>query len=90
MNQSRGMNRSIGDRFDLTLECIRRFYIEDKNPLDETLSLYSKYFNLFQNFKGFVNFFLLQDLVSEDYSSVKFFLTFDNFNSNPVPQKFDE
>ena len=90
MNQSRGMNRSIGDRFDLTLECIKRYYTGENNPLNETLLLYSNYFRLFQDFEGFVNFFLLQDLVSKDYSKVRFLLPFDNFNSNPVPQEFDE
>ena len=90
MNQSRGMNRSIGDRFDLTLECIRRFYLGEKNPLNHTLILYSNYFNLFENFEGFVNFFLLQDLVSKDYSNVNFFLPFNNFYSNPIPQNLEE
>jgi hypothetical protein len=30
INQARGTNSRIDDRFDLTLECIRRFYLEKK------------------------------------------------------------
>ncbi|GAA5220576.1 DUF6994 family protein [Membranihabitans marinus] len=34
INQARGINQKISDRFDLTLECIRRFYRNEANPLD--------------------------------------------------------
>lgn len=90
INQSRGMNKLIGDRFDLTLECIRRFYNNEKNPLEKTLQLYHNYFDLFKNFKGFVEFFLLQDFVDERDQSIKFFIPFDNFESNPLPQNPNE
>jgi hypothetical protein len=90
INQSRGMNKLICDRFDLTLECIRRFYINEKNPLQDTLQLYRNYFELFKNFKGFVEFFLLQDFVDERDQSIKFFIPFDNFESNPLPQNPNE
>lgn len=33
INQARGINPYIDDRFDLTLECIRLFYLEQQNPL---------------------------------------------------------
>ena len=65
INGSRGINKKIKDRFDLTLECIRRFYLNEDSPLTETLNRYRNFFNLFDNFKGYVDFFLLQDLVQK-------------------------
>lgn len=73
INQERGRNKLIEDRFDLTLECIRRFYLGQESPLFVTLGRYSSFFELFINFQGYVDFFLLNDLVSSDYSSVHFF-----------------
>lgn len=85
LNGARGFHPRISDRFDLTLECIRRFYAAEKNPLEATLQTYSGFFNLFGSFKGYVDFFLLQDLVEEDYSSIKFFYPFESFNESPLP-----
>jgi hypothetical protein len=79
INSARGWNFKIDDRFDLTLECIRRFYSGEGSPLHEALSRYRDFFALFQDFKGYSDFFLLQDLVSDDYSRVKFYLPFINF-----------
>ena len=90
INGARGLNRKIKDRFDLTLECIRLFYNNELSPLDDTLQRYSKYFNLFQDFKGYVDFFLLQDLIKEDYSSIKFYLPFESFESHPLPKNVKE
>ena len=75
----RGQHSKIEDRFDLTLECIRRYYLRKPNPLAEVLVLYKDFFDLFENFRGYTDFFLLQDLVSEDWSAVKFFMRFDDF-----------
>ncbi len=88
INCQRGINRLIKDRFDLTLECIRRYYNKDfDNPLGETLKKNANFFNLFIDFKGFVDFFLLQDLVIEDYSAIKLFLQNDlTFTKDPRPQ----
>jgi hypothetical protein len=36
INQARGINQYIDDRFDLTLECIRLFYLGEKSPLYDT------------------------------------------------------
>jgi hypothetical protein len=36
INGARGFNRAIADRFDLTLECIRRHYEGQSSPLGET------------------------------------------------------
>ena len=82
INGMRGCNSKIDDRFDLTLECIRRFYIGETSPLYDTLLRYKNFFELFDNFIGYVKFFLLDDLVDEN-KNIKFFLPFDNFNSSP-------
>jgi len=85
INQARGMNKQIADRFDLTLECIRRYYLRETSPLKETLVRYASFFALFQDFNGYIDFFLLQDLVSDDSSVVKFFMPFADFETSPLP-----
>jgi hypothetical protein len=90
INGSRGLNRSIKDRFDLTLECIRRFYINESSPLSDTFQRYSSFFSLFQGFKEYKDFFLLQDLVEENDLSIKFFLPFDSFDHPPLPNNVEE
>ena len=90
INGARGINHKIQDRFDLTLECIRRFYIKESSPLSDPLERYSEFFNLFDDFEGYVNFFLYQDLVEEDYSEIKFWHSFDSFVSPPLPTTIDE
>jgi hypothetical protein len=77
INQARGCNSKICDRIDLTLECIRLFYIGKDSPLSKTLNRYNNYFQLFTNFKGYCEFFLLQDLILDDDSKINFFLPFD-------------
>ena len=37
INGARGTNGKIKDRFDLTLECIRRHYLNEESPLSKTL-----------------------------------------------------
>ena len=85
INSKRGINKQIKDRFDLTIECIRRYYNNEYSPLTETFNMNKDFFDLFEDFKGYIDYFLLQDIVSEDYSKVKFFIEFDNFNRNPYP-----
>ena len=85
INGARGINKKIRDRFDLTLECIRRYYREEDNPLNETLKRYSSFFKLFVNFQGYVDFFLLQDLVDNNYSEIKYFIPFKSFEESPLP-----
>jgi len=82
INQARGISRLIDDRFDLTLECIRRFYVGEPNPLEEALKRYVSFFQLFETFMGYVEFFFLGDLVDE-HGDVKFYLPFDDFQSPP-------
>lgn len=85
INQARGCTRQIGDRFDLTLECIRRYYGGGENPLSTVLQRYKPFFALFENFRGYVEFFLLQDLVSPDFAAVKISEPFDDFVGSPIP-----
>lgn len=90
INGARGFTRKIADRFDLTLECIRRHYLQQPSPLDETLLRYSDFFQLFGGFEGYVDFFLLQDLVDGDGHAVKFFMPFDDFNTPSVPETVED
>ena len=96
INTERGRNHNIKDRFDLTLECIRHFYNGQSSPLYDVLKTDEEFFKLFGNgqegFKGYVDFFFLNDLVSSDYSKVKLFLGAeqDVFNRNPLPQNKKE
>ena len=90
INGARGVNHRIQDRFDLTLECIRRFYIGEYSPLSEVFERYSEFFNLFTDFEGYTDFFLLQDLVKKDYSQIKFWHPFDDFDGSPLPRDMDQ
>jgi hypothetical protein len=83
INQARGCHRLIDDRFDLTLECIRRFYLEQTSPLYDTLLRYKNFFDLFNNFESYTHFFLLEDLIDEK-QQIKFYLPFDDFKTPPI------
>jgi hypothetical protein len=89
INQARGVNSLIDDRFDLTLECIRLYYKGIQNPLYDTLIHYKYFFDLFENFKGYVDFFLLNDLIDKN-ENIKFYLPFDNFKKKPTFSEVDE
>jgi len=91
INAARGYKYKwlIGDRFDLTIECIRRFYLDKENktinPLMETLLLYKKFFDLFESFEGYIKFFMLEDLVQKDNNyNVNFFMNFKEFGEESV------
>ncbi len=90
INQARGVSRVICDRIDLTLECIRLFYLGEGSPLGNVIERYREFFNLFTDFKGYCEFFLLQDLVSDDFLHIKFFLPFADFSEDPLPKSLDE
>jgi hypothetical protein len=90
INQSRGLNRMIRDRWDLTLECIRRYYDGCPSPLYDVLEKDTAFFDLFVDFKGYVDFFYLQDCVNSDYTSVIIWLDNDDFNKGPLPRSVDE
>ncbi|RMZ49975.1 hypothetical protein EB822_10430 [Flavobacteriaceae bacterium PRS1] len=82
INQARGVNSLIDDRFDLTLECIRLYYHGQESPLYYTLLRYKNFFDLFESFNGYIEFFLLEDLINEN-QKIRFYLPFDNFKSRP-------
>lgn len=89
INVERGFNSKIKDRFDLTLECIRRHYSGEASPLSNLFARYADFFDLFSNFNGYVEFFLLHDLV--DQGRVKFFIPFDEQFSEPtLPTNIEE
>jgi len=90
INGARGTNQRIQDRFDLTLECIRRFYAKEDSPLAAALARYSDYFELFKDFRGYVEFFLLQDLVCDEWKKIAFWHPFSSFDAPPLPQSLPE
>ena len=90
MNQRRGTNRQIRDRWDLTMECIRRFYNGEASPLSDAMEQDRNFYALFNDFKGYVDFFYLQDCVTEDYKQVRFWLGDGSFNGHPLPRNVDE
>jgi hypothetical protein len=85
INGERGFNSQIKDRFDLTLECIRRHYVGQPSPLGDTMARYADFFALFDDFSGYVEFFHLQDLVEPDASAVRFFTPWEDFSASPAP-----
>jgi len=91
INGARGFNQKIADRFDLTLECIRLHYAGAQNTLQEVLTQNSSFFKLFESFVGYVDFFLLQDLVSPNYESINFFTPIEQiFESSPLPESKEQ
>ena len=89
-NGARGTNAMIKDRFDLSLECIKLFYINRQSPLSSVLERYASFFDIFDNFKGYIDFFLLNDLIIDDNMSIKYFLPFRNFDDTPLPRNVNE
>lgn len=89
INQARGVNSFIDDRFDLTLECIRLFYLGQESPLYDTFLRYKNFFELFESFMGYIDFFLLNDLIDIN-EKIKFYLPFDNFKTKPAFANIDE
>ena len=90
INQARGCIGKIADRFDLTVECIRRHYDGDtSHPLADTFGRYRTFFDLFESFAGYVDFWLLGDLVDAN-GEVKLFLPSENFTLPSVPRSHAE
>ena len=91
MNQRRGVLSTICDRFDLTLECIRRYYQGIESPLFDCINDFNPFFDAFGSFQGYIDFFLLQDLVTEDYNKINYWYPFSGeFYSNPLPKTPEE
>jgi len=90
INQARGCTGRIADRFDLTIECVRRHYQGDTtHPLAATFDRYRDFFDLFCSFAGYVDFWLLDDLVDTD-GCVKLFLPSEDFTLPSVPRTLDD
>ena len=91
INGARGCHPRIRDRFDLTVEFIRRHYLEEDSPLRAVLKRYADFFELFVDFRGFVEFFLLQDAVTVECDAVIFSAPLGDFGtSSAVPQTMEE
>lgn len=90
MNQNRGKNYIISDRWDLTLECIRRYYNGEDSPLYTTIEADKEFYELFVDFKGYVDFFFLQDCVSDDYSEVEVWCGDGKMVESGLPKTIDE
>ncbi len=87
INGARGMNPRIADRFDLTLEAIRRHYANEASPLSKTFDNYRDFFDLFESFHGYAEHFLLQDLLADGGNRVQIFTPFEDFGVTPaLPQ----
>ena len=89
MNQVRGTTKVIADRWDLTLECIRRYYEGIDNPLTDVITSDVAFYDLFVDFRGYVDYFLLQDCVTEDYSEVNIWEGNSSFTRNGLPDTID-
>lgn len=89
INGARGINTRIADRIDLTLEAIRRHYGGDESPLSDVLARYSDFFELFETFRGYIEFWLLQDLVRSGNRVVQL-LPFDDFQRTGYPADVHE
>jgi hypothetical protein len=86
INQTRGCTGRIADRFDLTVECVRRYYDGDTtHPLADASGRYRDFFDLFGSFAGYIDFWLLDDLVNTD-GDVKLFLRSEDFTLPSVPR----
>lgn len=90
MNQRRGMSSIIADRWDLTLECIRRYYGGEDSPLRKVIENDKAFYDLFVDFKGYVDFFFLQDCVSEDYSAVDIWMGDGSFSKSGYPETLED
>ncbi len=90
INQCRGNNRRISDRWDLTLECIRRFYAGEESPLGWCIEQDRTFFEKFVDFRGYVEFFCLQDCVNQDCTEVEIWLDGPLFEPDPLPRDADD
>ncbi|WP_413250214.1 DUF6994 family protein [Sinomonas flava] len=84
LNQNRGTHPRIQDRWDLTLEAIRRFYDGGPSPLASTMDRHAGFFELFGSFAGYIDHFVLGDFVDES-GAVRFLLPFDDFQGPVLP-----
>jgi len=90
MNQRRGTCGQISDRWDLTLECIRRYYNGKESPLSSVIESDKDFYDLFLDFNGYVDFFFLQDCVSDDYSEVDIWCGDNSFEKSGLPETVED
>jgi hypothetical protein len=94
INCARGTSKLIDDRFDLSLECIRLWYsgiTDNRNPLGSALEANKVFLMFFEDFQSYVKFFLLDDLVDEQYEAIQYWLPFHGFgHSSTYPVTLDE
>lgn len=67
---------------------MRRHYDGTAHPLATTFDRYREFFDLFDDFAGYVDFWLLDDLVDAE-GRPSLFLPSDDFTLPPVPQNVD-
>ena len=67
-----------------------RTTVQAPQPPSAHPSLVPFFFKLFDDFRGYVDFFLFQDLVQPNYSSINYFLPSNNFNNSPIPNDIHE
>lgn len=90
INQARGCTSRIADRFDLTVDCVRRHYEGDStHPLADVFGRYRDFFDLFGSFAGYVDFWLLNDLV-DAAGNVKLFMPSEDFTRPSVPRTLED
>ena len=51
---------------------------------------YLDFFDLFRDFRGYVHFFLTQDLVSENHTEIMYYLPFEDFIISPKFRSVDD
>lgn len=88
INQARGLHPLVEDRFDLTLECIRRHYVGEASPLADTIAAYGDFFALFRDFASYVEFFHLGDLV-DGSGAIRYLHRFVEFGPSPLPDTLE-
>ncbi len=59
-------------------------------PLANALLRYGDFFELFNDFGGYISFFHLDDLIENDGQTVRFFSSFDDFRTPSVPRTVNE
>lgn len=90
INGHRGFSGKISDRLDLTIECIRRYYNNQDSPLFSTLKRYHHFFDLFESFRGYIDFFLLNDYITDNYECLIAPPYYPSFDKQPIPSTLNE
>ncbi|MCQ2914925.1 MAG: hypothetical protein MJ247_07010 [Alphaproteobacteria bacterium] len=89
INRIRG-NKKYGDRFDLTLKVIQKYYKKElsensKDPLENAIKNNSDFFDAFKSFDNYVKFFFLQPYFCDHKEN-----DFSSYNENDDNFKYSE